>query len=87
MVASLILQTMEEIGTAPASEDILRAIFMAFRKGMEPIIDNLLMFAHYVAPDLVSMRICHRLFLVAARSGHGRICSKFLNLEVGPVMI
>ena len=82
VVASLVLQTMEEMGTAPAKEDMLRAIFMAFRKGMEPIIDNLLMFAHDVAPDLVSMKICHRLFLVAARSGHGRICSIFLNLEV-----
>jgi hypothetical protein len=49
---------------------------------MEPIVDNLLMFAHYVAPELVSRRICHRLFLVAARSGHGRICSKFLIITV-----
>ncbi|XP_076440346.1 LOW QUALITY PROTEIN: uncharacterized protein LOC143279908 [Babylonia areolata] len=81
VIASLILQTMEETGLSPSQEDILRSIFMAFRKGMEPIIDNLLMFAHEVAPSLVSMNICHRLFLVAARSGHGRICSKFLNLE------
>ncbi|XP_035826527.1 uncharacterized protein LOC106012231, partial [Aplysia californica] len=80
VIASLILQTMEETGMIPHPQDILKCIFMAFEKGMEAIVENLLRFAHVVSPTLVTVRICHMLFLSAATKGSGVVCVRFLSL-------
>lgn len=80
VIASLVLQTMEETAMYPSKEDMLQCIAMAFDKGMEPIVDNLLQFAHFSSPSLVTLRICHCLYLSAARKGNSMVCSKFIDL-------
>ncbi|GFR58119.1 26S proteasome non-ATPase regulatory subunit 10, partial [Elysia marginata] len=80
VIASLILQTMEETGMCPKPDDILSCIALAFDRGMEAIVDNLLKFAHTASPALVTLKICHMLFLSSARRGNGMICAKFINL-------
>ena len=80
VIASLILQTMEETGMHPKPDDILSCIVLAFNRGMEAVVDNLLRFAHTASPALVTLKICHMLFLSSAKRGNGMICSKFISL-------
>ena len=80
VIASLILQTMEDTGMYPKPDDILSCIALAFDRGMGPIVDNLLKFAHTASPALVTLKICHMLFLSSARRGNGTVCAKFVGL-------
>ncbi|RUS86603.1 hypothetical protein EGW08_005619 [Elysia chlorotica] len=81
VIACLILQTMEETGIYPKQDDILSCIVLAFDRGMQAIVDNLLRFAHKCCPALVTLKICHKLFLSSAKRGNGMICAKFIGLQ------